>query len=286
MPAEEISMEKNLCKGPDEASVSCKTLWNRVVRVRRDAPLVHNITNLVVTNNTANAVLAVGASPIMAHAHPEVEEMVALCGALVVNIGTLDEYWVEAMFRAARQAGRSGRPWVLDPVGAGATGYRDRVAAALLELRAGVAAGATKGVDSTASSGEAVEAARWIARESGAVVCVSGQTDIIVGGGDGGSATVLVHNGSTMMTRVTGLGCSASAVIGAFIATAADGAADGMAGGEVLEAVAAATALFSIAGEIAAESVAGPGSLQVALLDKLYNISEEEFVSRLKIEIR
>jgi hydroxyethylthiazole kinase len=270
MPAEEIIMEK--------------TLWNHIARVRASSPLVHNITNFVVMNNTANAVLAVGASPIMSHAHSEVEAMVGICGALVVNIGTLDEYWAETMLRAAREAGRLGRPWVFDPVGAGATPYRDEVAAALLDLRPTVIRGnaseimalartnntITKGVDSTADSTEAVEAARSLSRGFGSVVCVSGETDVIVAG----ERTVLVHNGSTLMTRVTGLGCSASAVIGAFVA----------AGGDTHEAVVAATALFAVCGEIAAGDAPGPGTLQVALLDKLYNITAGEFTARLRIE--
>jgi hydroxyethylthiazole kinase len=242
-------------------------------------------------NNTANALLAAGASPIMSHAHSEVEAMTAICGALVVNIGTLDEYWSESMILAATEANRLGRPWLLDPVGAGATPYRDEISARLLELRPTVVRGnaseimalaranttTTKGVDSTATSGEAVEAARWLAREFGSVVCVSGETDIIVGGGGEGSQIVYVHNGSTMMTRVTGLGCSASAVMGAFVAVA---------GGDTVEAVTAAAAYFAICGEIAAETAPGPGTLQLALLDKLYNITKAEFAARLKIEVR
>ncbi len=272
-----------------------KTLWKHVGRVREASPLVHNITNFVVMNNTANAVLAVGASPVMSHAHSEVEAMVGICGAVVVNIGTLDEYWAETMLRAAREAVRLCKPWVFDPVGAGATPYRDEVSAALLALRPTVIRGnaseimavatatanlatqnmrgstpVTKGVDSTAESTEAIEAARRLSREFGSVVCVSGETDIIVSG----ERTVLVHNGSTLMTRVTGLGCSASAVTGAFVAV----------GGDTLEVVAAATALFAICGEIAAEDAPGPGTLQVALLDKLHNITGGEFAARLNIE--
>lgn len=222
--------------------------------------------------------------------------MVALCGSLVVNIGTLDEYWARTMLRAAREADKLQKPWVFDPVGAGATPYRDEVSAALLALRPTVIRGnaseimalaranttSTKGVDSTAASGEAVGAAQWLSGQFGSVVCVSGETDIIVGGGgngpggrDGGRI-VYVHNGNTTMTRVTGLGCSCSAVIGAFVAT----------GGDTFEAVAAATALFAMAGEIAAENAPGPGTLQMALLDKLYNITEEEFDRRLKISDR
>ncbi|MDR2883039.1 MAG: hydroxyethylthiazole kinase [Alistipes sp.] len=258
-------------------------LWDHIARVRALSPLVHNVTNFVAMNNTANAVLAVGASPVMSHARSEVEAMVGICGAVVVNIGTLDEYWAGTMLRAAGEAGRLGRPWVFDPVGAGATPYRDGVSAELLALRPTVIRGnaseimaltrtnttVTKGVDSTAASTEATEAARRLSRDFGSVVCVSGGTDVIVAG----ELTVSVHNGSTLMTRVTGLGCSASAVIGAFVAT----------GGDTLETVTAATALFAVCGEIAAEGVSGPGSLQAGLLDKLHNITATEFADRLRI---
>ncbi len=268
---------------PAEETVMEKTLWKSVLRVREASPLVHNITNFVVMNNTANAVLAVGASPIMSHAHSEVADMTALCGSLVVNIGTLDEYWASSMLLAAGRARELGKPWLFDPVGSGATPYRDEVAAKLLALRPTVIRGnaseimslaranktATKGVDSTAASGEALAAARRLNGEFGSVVCVSGETDIIVSG----EATVYVHNGSTMMTRVTGLGCSCSAVMGAFIAAVDD----------PLEAVTAAATLFAMAGEIAAENAPGPGTLQVALLDKLHNITEQEFTARIKL---
>ena len=110
-------------------------LWHAIQSVKQNSPLVHNITNYVVMNNTANALLAAGASPIMAHAHPEVEDMVALCGATVINIGTLSEYWVTSMLKAATKAHAIGKPWVLDPVGAGATTYRDETVAQLLDYK-------------------------------------------------------------------------------------------------------------------------------------------------------
>jgi hydroxyethylthiazole kinase len=274
-----------------------KILWKFVERVRTQSPLVHNITNFVVMNNTANALLAVGASPVMAHAHSEVEAMVGICRALVVNIGTADEYWAESMIRAAREAGRLGKPWVFDPVGAGATPWRDEISSRLLALRPTVVRGnaseimalaktsatATKGVDSTASSGEALEAACALNREFGAVVCVSGATDIVVG--NGGSRIVHVDNGNPLMTRVTGLGCSASAVIGAFAAVAdvADDARPETGDDAMFEAVVAGAALFALCGEIAAASSPGPGTLQTTLLDKLHTITRPEFTARLKI---
>ncbi|MGI4865960.1 MAG: hydroxyethylthiazole kinase [Janthinobacterium lividum] len=260
-------------------------LWPLIQAVRTQAPLVQNITNFVVMNNTANALLAVGASPIMAHAHPEVPQMLAICQALVVNIGTLDEYWAAAMLLAATEARRLGKPWVLDPVGAGATPYRDGVLTQLLALRPSYIRGnaseilalahhnttATKGVDSTASSTEALAAAQALSAQLGAVVCVSGETDIIVSG----TRQAYVANGSPLMTKVTGLGCSATAVLGAFAAVGADPFAAAVAG----------VALFSVAGELAAVGAAGPGSLQVQLLDTLYNITEADFTGRLRLRV-
>ncbi len=258
-------------------------LWKNIQAVRQQSPLVHNITNFVVMNNTANALLAAGASPIMAHAGSEVVDMVNLCQTTVINIGTLDEKWFESMFQASVTAKKSGKPWVLDPVGAGATPFRDSVLKQLLINRPSVIRGnaseikalakmntsLTKGVDSTSDSGEAVEAAFWLNKQYGSIVCISGETDIILDG----SLQINVHNGHVLMTKVTGLGCSASALVGAFIA----------ANGVSSEAVASAMALLGVAGELAEKESKGPGSLQVNLLDKLYSLTEEEFLSHVRI---
>lgn len=260
-----------------------KTLWQHVLAVKQKAPLVHNITNYVVMNNTANALLAAGASPIMAHAHPEVEELVGICQSLVINIGTLSPYWVDSMNLAARKAHELQKPWVLDPVGAGATSYRNSTLTGLLQYRPTVIRGnaseimalakintvATKGVDSTAESNEAIDAAISLHNIYGSIVCVSGATDIIVGP----SGNLYLENGDPLMTKVTGLGCSASALIGAFVSVIND----------ITEAVAAAMSLLAISGELAAKNATGPGSLQVMLLDKLYTISEKEFIGTIRI---
>ncbi|MDW7693176.1 hydroxyethylthiazole kinase [Flammeovirgaceae bacterium SG7u.111] len=263
-----------------------ENLWQHVLTVRKKSPLVQNITNYVVMNNTANALLAIGASPIMAHAQPEVKQMIGICQSLVINIGTLDEYWVDAMLSASAEANKLGKPWVLDPVGAGATPYRDETLEKLVALRPPFIRGnaseivalakrnttQTKGVDSTLQSEEAVMAASLLHEQYGSTVCISGETDIIIGEGK----QIHMSNGDALMTKVTGLGCSATAIIGAFIAVIED----------KVEAVAAATALMSIAGELAANNASGPGSLQVQLLDKLYNISEEEFLGKIKLTVR
>ncbi|WP_442846037.1 hydroxyethylthiazole kinase [Leeuwenhoekiella sp. H156] len=261
-----------------------KTLWKHIQTVKNQSPLIHNITNYVVMNNTANALLAAGASPVMAHAKSEVKDMTGIAGALVINIGTLDEYWSEAMLIAAETAHSLNKPWVLDPVGAGATPYRDEILQKLLQYRPTVIRGnaseilalaqshtaKTKGVDSTASSTDAVEAARKLVQHYESVVCISGETDVIL---DNTQRLLYLKNGHAMMAKVTGLGCSASAIIGAFIAVIAD----------KTEATAAAMALLGIAGALAAQQAAGPGSLQMQILDKLYNLEETEFDAQLKI---
>ena len=259
-------------------------IWKHILAVRAQSPLVHNITNHVVMNNTANALLAIGASPIMAHARQEIDEMVELCQVLVVNIGTLDEVWVDAMLQAARQAQSLNKPWILDPVGAGATSYRDQVLADLITLRPTAIRGnaseilalahsnqsQTKGVDSTAQSQEALTAAQSLHELTGAVVGISGATDFIVSD----QPVVKVHNGTPLMTRVTGLGCTATALIGAFLAVVEN----------KTEAMVAATALLSLAGEIAEKTSNGPGSLQMNILDKLHNLTSAEFENTLRIE--
>lgn len=262
-----------------------KNLWKHIQSVRQQSPLVHNITNYVVMNNTANALLAAGASPIMAHAHSEVTDMVTITQALVINIGTLDEYWAESMLKAANTANLLGKPWILDPVGAGATPYRDQVLTGLLAQKPTVIRGnaseimalakasktPSKGVDSTAESNEAIAAANTLVEQYGSVVCISGATDII----NDGKQTISIRNGHPLMTKVTGLGCTATALIGAFMAIVED----------KTEATAAAMSLLGITGELAAKQSTGPGSLQTHILDKLHTITEGEFFENLKISI-
>ncbi len=235
-------------------------------------------------NTTANALLALGASPVMAHAAEEVEEMAALAQALVINIGTLSPAWVRSMRKAMRSAAANRRPIVFDPVGAGATRFRTETCRQLLEevppsivrgnaseirALAGATAG-TKGVDSTETSDAALDAARVLATRYGCVVTVSGATDIIVSSGH----VVRVTNGHPMMPRVTGLGCTATALTGAFAAV----------NPSHLDAAAHAMAVMGIAGEIAAAESPGPGSFQVRFLDALYLLQEPDIRTRLKLE--
>jgi len=252
-------------------------------QIRTRTPLVHNITNYVVMNNTANALLALGASPAMVHANEEVEEFVSISAALVVNIGTLSPAWVTAMDRAVRAATARGTPWVLDPVGAGATAYRTQTSAVLAGLKpacirgnaseimvlAGATAEKTKGVDTSHGSADALAPARQLARATGAVVAVTGATDYVTDG----ETLIGLANGHPLMAKVTGLGCTATALVGAALAVEKDRMA----------AVAAGLSFLAIAGEIAAEKSAGPGSLQVHLLDALHQLDATTIQQRLKI---
>lgn len=261
-------------------------LWNTIQTLRNTSALVHNITNYVVMNTTANALLAAGASPIMAHAHSEMKDMTSICNALVINLGTLDEYWVQSMHLAITQAEVLSKPWVLDPVGAGATPYRNAVLKELIdnyhptvirgnasEIMALAQMGTTtKGVDSTHQTEEAIDAAIQLSAQTGAVVCVSGATDVIVYQGK----LVALKNGGPMMAKVTGMGCTATALIAAYCAVNAD----------YYEATVTAMALMGICGEKAGRLANGPGSLQMHFLDLLATITKAQFTEVLKMEER
>jgi len=269
-------------------SIDAAALWADLEVVRASAPLVHNITNFVVMNYSANALLAVGASPVMAHAHEEVQDMVGIAQALVLNIGTLEPDWIRSMQLALQAARTRGIPVVLDPVGAGATPYRNAALTELLRTGAPTivrgnasevmsVAGLsqkTRGVDSAAASGEAVHAAQALARDQGAVVCVSGADDHVV---DASGRWATLSNGHPWMTRVTGVGCSASALIGAFAAVQPD----------PWRATLAAMACLGIVGEMAVERTqaagAGVGRLQAELLDGLQLLDAASFAARLKL---
>ncbi|MGZ3595642.1 MAG: hydroxyethylthiazole kinase [Syntrophales bacterium] len=264
--------------------VSASSIWSSVKKIKENSPVIHNITNYVVMNNTANALLAIGASPVMAHAEEEVEEMVNIAGALVINIGTLSPHWIRAMLLAVEQAKKMNIPIILDPVGAGATAYRTNTARELIQeappaiIRGNASEimaltekdAKTKGVESTASSHSTVDIARRLNRTYGSVICVSGETDYIVYGDD----VTKVINGHPMMTKVTGMGCIATAICGAFAAVNETFA----------EATVQAMAVMGMAGEIAVKDAAGPGMLQVRFLDALYGLSENDIKNYLRLE--
>ena len=247
-------------------------------RVRETKPLVHNITNYVVMNFTANLLLAAGASPVMAHAENEVEEMVAHAKALVLNIGTLDDAWIAAMLKAGRKATALGVPILLDPVGAGATRLRTDTARRILAetrvtlvrgnaseiLALGGGTAKTKGVDSADSVEAAAARAVGLAQELGVPVAITGAVDFITDG----RRVVRVANGHPLMGCVTGTGCGATAIIGAFAGVDAD----------PVSAAATALATYGLAGEHAADGAAGPGSFMIQFIDALHAATEEELL--------
>jgi hydroxyethylthiazole kinase len=258
-------------------------IWKDLEQIRGKSPLVHNITNYVAMNNTANALLALGASPVMAHAQAEVCDMVNIANALVINIGTLSDPWIQAMAAAGARAKERNIPIILDPVGAGATEYRTRTARELLQTASPYIIRGngseimalceqdvkTKGVDSSSASDLAIESARALNKEFGAVVCITGKTDYIVSK----EKMTRVKNGDVMMTRVTGLGCTASALCGAFAAVNPD----------YHLAAAHAMAVMGITGQIAAEDAHGPASLQLNFIDTLYQLSETQIQDYLRL---
>jgi hydroxyethylthiazole kinase len=253
-------------------------------RLRTTKPLIHQITNYVVMNETANATLALGALPVMAHAPEEVEEMVALAGALVLNIGTLSAHWVDAMLKAGRAATERGIPIVLDPVGAGATEYRTETAKRILdEVRVTVVRGnageiatlvgvaaEVRGVESIDAGGDAAGLARQAGAALGAVVSVTGPVDHV----SDGNESIAIENGHPLMASITGTGCMSSALTGCFLAVNAD---------RPLAAAAEALAAFGVAGERAAVGARGPGSFHVALYDALAALDPETLDEQARI---
>jgi hydroxyethylthiazole kinase len=242
------------------------------LRARR--PLVQNITNYVAMGISANVLLALGASPAMVHAIEEVEDFVAISDALVVNIGTLSSPWVVAMRRAVAKARALQKPWVLDPVGCGATPYRTRVstelaalapavirgnASEILSLAGSVGAGG-KGVDSTAAAEDAALALAPLARRTGAVVAVTGATDYVGDGDD----TAAIQAGHALMPLATAMGCALSAVTAAFCAVRPP-----------FEAAIAALTVFGAAGAEAAGRCRGPGHLPAELCDALHGMNRD-----------
>ncbi len=253
-------------------------------RIRETKPLVHNITNYVVMNETANAILALGALPVMAHAREEVEEMIGLASALVINIGTLSPPWVEAMLAAAKAANAKDIPVVVDPVGAGATRYRTETAKRLLgevdvtvlrgnagEIATLVGAEAeVRGVESIAAGGDPAELAREAARTLDVVASVTGPVDHV----SDGETVLAVANGHGLLATVTGTGCMSTAITGCFAAAKRDAP---------LEAAAEALAAFGVAGEDAAKEARGPGSFHAALYDALFNLDPTTLAGRARI---
>jgi hydroxyethylthiazole kinase len=247
-------------------------------RLRSRAPLVQNITNFVAMNPAANILLAVGASPAMVHAREEAGEFAAIADALTINIGTLSPAWLEGMLVAAEAAVDHSKPWVLDPVAAGATTLRQQAASQLLELAPTLVRGnasevlalggaadngstAGRGVDAADPVAAAEYAAVSLAQRQGCVVAVTGEIDFITDG----RRAAHVANGHALMPQVTALGCALTGVCGAFLAVTDD----------VFEATVAALAYYGLAGERAARGADGPGSFMLCFIDALAGLSAD-----------
>jgi len=260
-----------------------RTCADLLERIRSRHPLIHHMTNWVVMNDTANATLALGALPVMSHAREEVAEMVGAAGALVLNPGTLYAELVEAMLVAGRRANELGTPIVYDPVGVGATSFRNQTGERFLkELRLAVvrgnsaevgalagAGGVVKGVESVQGVADPAAVARDLARRISGVVAITGKRDIL----SDGTRVLGVDNGHQMLTTITGTGCMATTVIAVFCAVESDR----------LVASAAALASYGLAAEMAARRARGPGSFREALLDNLYHLTPQALVRGVRI---
>ncbi|MFH1115510.1 MAG: hydroxyethylthiazole kinase [Pseudomonadota bacterium] len=251
--------------------------------IRKSKPVVHSITNYVVMNSTANVLLAMGAAPIMAHAPEEMEDLSLISNSLVINIGTLSKPWIESMHLAGRLAAQMKKPFLLDPVGSGASRLRTGTAKSLIEsslptvirgnaseiLSLSPQGGTTRGVDSIHSMEDAVEAAETISRSLGTVIAVTGQRDLVTDG----ERSLIISGGHSLLGYVTGTGCAASVIIGAFLTQEKD----------PVTATASALAFFGLAGERAAAAEQAPGSFWIRVLDELYAITPDELAAKTKV---
>jgi hydroxyethylthiazole kinase len=247
--------------------------------VRSQTPLVQCITNSVVVNFTANALLSLGAAAAMVDIPDEAGPFARIASGLLINLGTPTAEQRTAMLEAVAAANDAATPWVLDPVAVGFLPVRTPLAFALRDLRptivrgnaseiialAGAGAGG-RGVDSSDGVDAALPAATSLAELTGAIVAVSGPVDLITDGTD----VVRIANGNALLTKVTGGGCALGAVMAAFAATSDDR----------LATTVAAVSVYTIAAEIAAETSSGPGSFSVAFLDALANITADDITRR------
>ncbi|KAF4355377.1 hydroxyethylthiazole kinase [Cannabis sativa] len=258
--------------------------WTMLTTVRRQSPLIQCITNFVSMDLMANTLLSAGASPAMLHTLEEIPHFTPHVHALCLNVGTLSADWLPSMKAAANFAFNSSKPWVLDPVAAGASGFRLNACLELIQLKPTVIRGngseilalskasvqPTKGVDSSHESTDAIEAAKSLAQATGAIVAVSGAIDIVTDG----KRVIGAHNGVAMMQKITATGCSVTALIAAFVAVDPSNA---------FEATALALSVFGVAGEMGMRLAKGPASLRMHLIDSLYGLDEATLISHVKI---
>lgn len=257
------------------------TIWSLSDSIRSTAPLVQNITNLVVQNDTADAIAAVGATQVTLHTTEEARAAASVCAALALNLGTLNEEFLRCARLAVQTMDERGRGWVLDPVAAGMTPYRGDAAREFLKrgpsvLKANASeiialAGGSRrgrGADSVDRVEDATDAAVTLARRHGCVVVVTGSTDLVTDG----DRSMLLQNGHPMMGFMIGSGCMLTSIVGCYLAVADN----------LFEAAVAAVTRFNIAGEIAAGHATGPGTLKPLLIDALFNTTREDITTRLR----
>lgn len=252
--------------------------------LRQKRPIIHHITNYVTVNECANITLAIGAAPVMAHAKEEVEEMVSISNALVLNIGTLDADQVESMLITGKKANELGIPIILDPCGAGATKLRTESAKKLIqELKITIIKGnageigtlaeveaEVHGVESGGMKGNTEQTAQSLAKKTGATVVITGKKDIAADK----DRIYRIENGSPMTGKITGGGCMSASVIASFAAIEKD------------PTIAAVSALvcFGIAQQLAESRSTGPLDYRKNLIDELANLTKEKIEAHKKYE--
>ena len=270
---------------------------NMLENVRKNSPLIHNITNYVTVNDCANIVIACGAAPIMADEKEEVEEITTICAGLNINIGTLNSRTVASMLIAGKRANELGHPVVLDPVGAGASRLRTETALRLLDevrfavIRGNISeiktlasgSGTTKGVDADVADkvteenlDDAVAFAKAFAKKTGAVIAITGAIDIVADG----EKAYCIRNGHPMMSAITGTGCQLSAMTAAFVTANPD---------HPLEAAAAAVSAMGYAGEMAHSKLSetdGNSTYRNYIIDGIYRMTPEMLEKGAKYEVR
>ncbi|MDP8012393.1 MAG: hydroxyethylthiazole kinase [Thermoplasmata archaeon] len=244
-------------------------------KIREIKPLIHHITNYVVMNDSANITLAIGASPIMAHAEEELEDLISIAGSLYINVGTLDRAWINSMLKAGKIAEKYNKPVLLDPVGMGASRLRNETVQLFLEsfkihvlkgnggemLSLYGIKGGTKGVDSLKDA--SIDVAVSISEKYDTTAVITGKTDYI----SDGKRIAEVRNGTDMFQKITGSGCMLGSVISSFLAVNSDTFISSIEG----------LVTFEIAGELAEKKSNGPGSFKEKLIDEIFNFEEYDY---------
>lgn len=273
-------------------------LGRTLENVKVTGPLVHNITNYVTVNDCANALLALGASPIMADDQNEVEDIISICNALVINIGTLNERTIAAMIRAGKKANELGKPVILDPVGAGASQLRTEAVFKLLKevkfsvIRGNISevktvyagSGTTRGVDANLQDAlnsdnqtDIIDFAKALSQKTGAIIAITGAVDLIASS----DKACLIYNGHESMSKITGTGCMLTSLLGAFVAANLD---------DIFNATVAAVSFMGLCGEVAHKktqlSHGGTNTMRMLLIDALGQLNATQLNQEARYEFK